>query len=141
MVRKIKVVVETGRDIFSCFMTGGDGIGFSINGTGKTAKKAIDDFLIAYKEIKDYFKAENKDFPDLDFEFVFDVGAFFSYYPLNITAFAEYTGINASLLRQYACGVRTPKEKNLEKIRQAINKVSHDIGAGSLIDKPVLQYA
>lgn len=141
MARKIKVVVETGRDIFSCFMTGGDDVGFSLNGTGKTAKKAIEDFLSAYEEIKDFYNDSGKDFPDLDFEFVFDVGAFFSFYPLNITAFAEYAGINASLLRQYACGVRTPKEKNLEKIRQAIKKVSHDIGAGSLIDKPVLQYA
>ena len=49
--------------------------------------------------------------------------------------------MNASLLRQYAAGIKVPQGKSLEKIREGIAKVKGDIDAGVLIDKPVLQYA
>ena len=76
----------------------------------------------------------------MDFHFVFDVSAFFNYYPISITAFAKYIGMNASLLRQYAAGIKMPQGKSLEKIRQGIAKVKGDLDAGMLIDRPVLQY-
>ena len=140
MARKIKVVVETGRDLFACFMTGADDLGFGIHGDGKTARKAIEDFCLARDEMAAFYQEQGKAFPELEFEFVFDIGAFFSYYPINVTAFAEYAGMNASQLRQYACGLRTPTEKSIKKIKEAIDKVVSDIGAGRLIDRPVLQY-
>lgn len=140
MARKIKVLVETGRDLFACFMTGADDLGFGIHGDGKTARKAIEDFCLARDEMKAFYQKEGKAFPELEFDFVLDVGAFFSYYPINVTAFAEYAGMNASLLRQYACGLRTPTEKSIKKITAAINQFVSDISAGRLIDRPVLQY-
>ena len=48
--------------------------------------------------------------------------------------------MNASLLRQYAAGIKVPQAKSLEKIRQGIAKIKGDIDTGLLIDKPVLQY-
>ena len=58
----------------------------------------------------------------------------------NSSAFAKYIGMNASLLRQYAAGIKSPQGKSLEKIRQGIAKIKEDIDTGLLIDKPVLQY-
>lgn len=141
MVRRITVVVESGKGGFGCFMSNdSDDLNFGLTGDGKTAKAAIEDFLIADKEMRESFAKEGKEYPDLEFHFVFDVGSFFDYYPLSITAFAKYIGMNASLLRQYAAGIKVPQGKSLEKIRQGIAKVKGDIDAGMLIDRPVLQY-
>ena len=141
MARKVTVVVETGKDLFSCFLAkDSEGLGFGLCGDGKTAQAAIEDFYVCRDEAIQDFKEQGKEFPDLDFHFVFDVGAFFNYYPISITAFAKYIGMNASLLRQYAAGIKMPQGKSLEKIRQGIAKVKGDLDAGVLIDRPVLQY-
>lgn len=141
MARKIAVIVESGKDSFSCFMSKeSDDLKFGLIGCGRTVKAAIEDFLVADKEMKEVFEEEGKEYPELEYHFLFDVGAFFNYYPLNITAFAKYIGMNASLLRQYAAGIKSPQGKNLEKIRQGIEKVKKDISTGMLIEKPILQY-
>ena len=142
MAKKVTVVVETGKDLYSCFMAkDSDDLGFCLCGDGKTVKAAIEDFYVSRDEAKQDYEERGKEFPELEFHFVFDVVAFFDYYPLSISAFAKYIGMNASLLRQYAAGIKVPQGKSLEKIREGIAKVKGDIDAGVLIDKPVLQYA
>lgn len=141
MVRKVTVVVESGKGGFSCFMANdSDDLNFCLIGDGKTAKAAMEDFLIADKEMRESFEEDGKEYPNLDFRFVLDVGSFFDYYPLSISAFAKYIGMNASLLRQYAAGIKVPQAKSLKRIRQGIAKIKGDLDAGLLIDKPVLQY-
>lgn len=141
MVKKVTVVVETGKDLYACFLAkDSDDLGFGLCGDGKTVQAAIEDFYICCNEAKQDFEEQGKEFPDLEFHFVFDVGAFFNYYPLSISAFAKYIGMNASLLRQYAAGIKTPQGKSLEKIRQGIAKVKGDLDTGMLIDRAVLQY-
>ena len=45
MARKVTVVVETGKDLFSCFLAkDSEGLGFGLCGDGKTAQAAIEDF-------------------------------------------------------------------------------------------------
>ena len=95
---------------------------------------------MCYEEVRQDFKENGKVFPNVEFRFIFDVGAFFSYYPISISAFAKYIGMNASLLRQYAAGIKVPQAKSLKRIRQGIAKIKGDLDAGLLIDKPVLQY-
>lgn len=95
---------------------------------------------MCYEEARQDFKENDKVFPNVEFRFIFDVGAFFSYYPISISAFAKYIGMNASLLRQYAAGIKVPQAKSLKRIRQGIAKIKGDLDAGLLIDKPVLQY-
>ena len=125
--------------MFSCFMVNADG-NTRIHGDGKTARKAIDDFLLCYEEEKTYSKEQGKEAIEMEFQFIFDIGSFFSYYFINVTAFAEYAGMNASLLRQYACGLKAPTKTTIRKIREAIDKFRKDIDAGLLIDRPVPQY-
>ena len=140
MAKKIKVIVETGKDLFSCFMVGENSGLTGLHGEGKTARKAIDDFYLCYEDEKAYCQEQGKEAPELEFEFIFDIGAFFSYYLINVSGFAEYAGMNASLLRQYACGLKSPTGKTIGKIREAIDKYKKDIDAGLLIDRPVPQY-
>ena len=140
MAKKIQVIVETGKDMFACFMAGEhDGL-TGLHGDGKTARKAISNFCQCYKEEKQFCQSEGKIVPELEFEFVFDIGAFFSYYFINVSAFAEYAGMNASLLRQYACGLKSPTKVTIDKIKATIDNYKKDIAAGLLIDRPVPQY-
>ena len=93
MARKVTVVVESGKGGFSCFMANdSDDLNFGLIGDGKTAKAAMEDFLIVDKEMRESFEEDGEEYPDLDFHFVLDVGSFFDYYPLSITAFAKYIG-------------------------------------------------
>lgn len=140
MATKIKVIVETGKDGFGCFMSDHPKNVSGLTGFGKTSRKAIDDFYLCYEEEKRWRREQGKEEPQLEFEFVFDIGAFFSYYCINVTAFAQYAGINASLLRQYACGLKSPSKQTIAKLREQIDKYRKDIVAGILIDRPVLQY-
>lgn len=142
MARSVTVVVETGKDLYSCFMAskGTEDLSFSLIGDGKTAREAVNDFLVCRDEMRELYKEEGLDFPEIDFNFVFDVGAFFNFYPISVTAFAKYIGMNASLMRQYAAGIKEPRGKSLKRIRDGIEKVKRDIDGGLLIDKPVLQY-
>lgn len=141
MARTVDVIVETSKEGFSCFMAKDSrDLKFCPIGTGRTVQLAIADFHVSIDEIKSIFEEEGQEFPELEFRFILDVGAYLNYYPINVTAFAKYIGMNASLLRQYATGIKTPQAKNLEKIREGIVRVGHDIAGGLLIDRPVLQY-
>lgn len=54
-----------------------------------------------------------------------EVQSFFELFPtLNIAGFAKFIGLNASLLRQYAKGIKKPSEKRSEQILKGI----HDLG-------------
>ena len=141
LTMKIEVIVETGKDGFGCFMSNRSmGQKYAVTGMGKTARAAMADFCAGWEDMKGYIRESGKTVPDYEFCFVMDVGAFLNYYPINVTSFANYIGMNASLLRQYATGIKVPKAKSLEKIRAGIEQLSNDIAAGQLIDRPVPQY-
>ena len=143
MTKKVKLlaIVERGkgRGNFSCFAT--ESVGkCCINGFGRTAREAMDDMYTAVREYTEIKAAEGEEFPDVDFDFRFDVGAFFDYYPIDVTAFAHYIGMNASVLRQYVTSLREPKEKTIQKIRDGINKLSEDLGMNLMVERPPVSY-
>lgn len=56
-----------------------------------------------------------------------DVPHFFEYYKtINVSAFSEYTGLNRSLLSQYATGKKQPSEKQSLKIIEGIHKLGKE---------------
>jgi len=65
---------------------------------------------------------------DYAFKLKFDLQTLFAYYRIfNKTALAEYTGINASLLRQYAKGLAFASEKQREKIEYALHRIGKEL--------------
>lgn len=141
-MRKRLVIVEKAADkSYWCFLANDEGLDFGITSSGKSAREAIADFYVARDEVAASLKEEGKALPDLDFEFKFDVGSLFDYYPLNVTTFARYIGMNASLLRQYASGAKVPQAKSLAKIKDGIDTFVKELNAGCLVDKPPVQYA
>ena len=46
---------------------------------------------------------------------------------LNISAIARDIGMNESLLRSYAKGLRIPSEKQIEKVQHAVERLQFDL--------------
>ncbi len=139
-MRTVNVIVEKGGDkSFSCFMEHPVDK-WSVCGAGSSVEKTITDFYSGVNDMKESLAEDGEKIQDVKFNFIMDVGSIFDYYPINVTAFAKYIGMNASLLRQYASGKRSPKLKSLAKIRDGLQKFKNDINVGTLIEKPVLDY-
>lgn len=138
---KVLVIVERGKGKgnFSCFAP--EAINnYGLAGYGSTAREAMADIEVNLKEYKEMACEKGESFPDVEFDFRFDTGAFFDYYPIDITAFAKYIGMNASVLRQYVTAIRQPKKEQILKIREGIDKLSRDLGTNLMIDQPAVSY-
>lgn len=125
---RVNVYVEKGKDLFGCSMDMDNQLDFGINGNGTTARKAIEDFYLARDEMKEYYVEAGKDFPELEFDFYFDVGSLFSYYSfLNITEAAKSMKISPMMMRKYAAGISTPSDKRLREIEYGLNALAAEI--------------
>ena len=72
------------------------------------------------KLLKDFHQLE-----DVKFDYAYDLTVFFEEFSfLNQSKIAELSGINASLLRQYASGVKNPSEVQAKKIQTAIRELA-----------------
>lgn len=138
---KVLAIVERGKGKgnFSCTVPEVIN-GYGLGGFGKTAREAMADVYTNIAEYKAMAAEKGEVFPDVELDFRFDIGAFFDYYPIDITAFAKYVGMNASVVRQYVTALRQPKKEQIQKIRNGIDKLSRDLGANLLIDQPVESY-
>ena len=105
----------------------------------KTAREAMDDIIVTVKEYKEMEEEEGRRFPEVQFDFRLDIGSFFDYYPIDVTAFAKYIGMNASVLRQYIASLRVPHEAQVKKIREGINKFASDLAHGLPLEQPTVQ--
>lgn len=143
MTKKVKLlaIVERGKGKgnFTCF-TPESVENFGFGGSGSTAREAMEDTRLSLQEQKEDWANEGKVFPDVEFDFRFDVGSFFDFYPIDVTAFARYIGMNASVLRQYVTGLRQPKEDTIKRIREGINKLSEDLGMNLMVERPPVSY-
>lgn len=130
---RIAVEGEMGKKNFSTYMLDDIGSRYAIHGYGSTAREAIEDTYTSLSEMRELAKEENQPFPDIDLTFVFDVASLFSYYPyLKMSAVATKMGINQSLMRKYASGIRKPSTKRLQEIQHCITTISTELHSVSL---------
>lgn len=129
---KATVIIEKAKDgYYSCYVED-DLPGFGLSGFGETAEEAKKDMLKAYQEIKEIQAEEGKKVPVLEFTYKYDMQSFFDYFSfLNVTKIAELAGINPSLMRQYTSGVANAGQKQYDKIRVAIGKISKELSAAT----------
>lgn len=129
---KVTVIMEKTKDgYYSCFVED-DLPGFGLSGFGDTAEAAKEDMMKAYQEIKELQEEEGQEVPDLDFTFRYDMQSFFNYFSfLNVTKVAEMAGINPSLMRQYTSGVTNAGQKQYDKIRVAVERISKELSAAT----------
>lgn len=125
---KVTAIMEKAKDgHYSCYVEE-DLPGFGLSGFGDTAEAAKGDMLEAYKEIKEIQAEEGKEVPELKFVYKYDMQSFFDYFSfLNVTKVAELAGINPSLMRQYTSGVTNAGQKQYDKIRVAVERISKEL--------------
>lgn len=127
-MEKVTAIVHKGKDgFYTCYVEAGLP-GFVLSGYGETAEEAKTDMMEAYEEIKQLRAEEGKDTTELEFVYKYDLQAFFNNFKwLNASKVAEIAGINPSLMRQYSSGSAKAGEKQYEKIRCAVMKLSTEL--------------
>ena len=77
------------------------------------------------KVLNDFHELE-----DVEFTYTYDLTVFFEKFSfLNQSKIAELSGINPSLLRQYASGVKHPSKEQANKIQFAIRDLANELKA------------
>ena len=109
----------------------GDGFLYSTAGNSEieirdNLKDLITDFLENEgKEIKAW---DGLTANDVEFEFVYDLSAFFdTFEAIKISSLAKNSGINQSLMRQYATGSKQPSVQQAKKIEMAIHQLGQSL--------------
>ncbi|WP_321480471.1 hypothetical protein [uncultured Bacteroides sp.] len=73
---KARVIVEQGADgTYSAYISS-ENIPYGIIGEGNSVSETIEDFKTGYEEMKESYALEDKEFPECEFEYVYDVASF-----------------------------------------------------------------
>lgn len=77
-------------------------------------------------ECKGVAEWQNVNVADIEFDYVATIEGLFDSFPfLKISAVAHEAGINASLLRQYAAGIKYPSIPMAKKIEEAVHRLAN----------------
>lgn len=69
---------------------------------------------------------------DVDFSYQYDLQSFFEYFSfLNVTDIARRAGINPSLMRQYASGIKNAGERTYARLSACMDSLTKELQAAS----------
>ncbi len=127
---RVQVIVEQASDgKFWCY-TEQDIENVGLSAMGDSVAKAKQDLLDCYEEARQDAEENGKSFPEVEFEYKYDLQSFFNYFSfLNVSDIAQRAGINPSLMRQYSRGIKKAGEKTYEKFSACINNITKDLQA------------
>lgn len=98
---------------------------------GESEEEVRSEFLSMMEEQAEYMEertGEAPEFKDAEVEFTFALSALFQAYPfINASAFAEWLGINPSLMRKYKAGISVPQGRNRELIQKGLNRFAEKL--------------
>jgi len=127
MNKKIKAFIEIGENLdYDIWIDLEADVPFGLLGQGKTILEAKQDFLDCYEDMRNSYRKREKEFPELEFEFVYDIPSFLKYSPFPLTWLSDATGINKKQLSHYTTEHRNPSRATLVKIQDAVNKFVAD---------------
>lgn len=129
MARKVKAIIERASDgNYSVYMDADD-MDYLVTGTGETAEKAIEIFMGGYNDTKRFYNEEGKFFEEAEFEFVYDMASFLSYFSkaFSLAGLSRITGINKSQLSHYMTGHRTPSASTVQKIQSSVQSFAKEL--------------
>ena len=124
--KKINVVIERGIDgSFSAYIAD-DNCEFGCIGEGKSVEETKADFMKAVGEMQEVYAEEGSKFPDVEFDFIYDMASFLNYYAyaFSLAGLARITGVNQGQLSHYVTGRRRPSKSTVEKIEQSLHDLS-----------------
>lgn len=121
----IQAVIERAKDSgFTVYSEAVPGV----YANGLTEEEARAEFLDMMKEQADFIAertGERPSWADAEVQFTLDISALFDAFPfLNASAFAEWIGINPSLMRRYKSGLAKPTGKTREIIRNGFRSMA-----------------
>ena len=128
--KKINVVIERGIDgSFSAYIAD-DNCEFGCIGEGKSVEETKADFMKAVGEMQEVYAEEGSTFPDVEFDFIYDMASFLNYYAyaFSLAGLARITGVNQGQLSHYVTGRRRPSKSTVEKIEQSLHDFANEIG-------------
>ena len=128
--KKINVVIERGIDgSFSSYIAD-DNCEFGCIGEGKSVEETKADFMKAVGEMQEVYAEEGSKFPDVEFDFIYDMASFLNYYAyaFSLAGLARITGVNQGQLSHYVTGRRRPSKSTVEKIEQSLHDFANEIG-------------
>ena len=126
---KVRVIIETGKDLNFDIYTDDDSLGFMLLGQGKTLEEAKHDLMKCKEETKEAFAKLGKhfDFDSLEFEYVFDTISFLKYSPFTLMGLSKATGINSKQLSHYVTGYRKPSPKTVQRIQEGVTRFAETL--------------
>jgi predicted RNase H-like HicB family nuclease len=128
---KAIAVIERGNDgTYGVYIESGN-VPFGAIGDGNSIYEAIADFNNSIDEMRAFYAEEEKEFPDLEFEFRYDTASFLQQYAyaLTLAGLERITGVNQRQLSHYINGVRKPSEKTTQKIEERLHKFGAEIAS------------
>lgn len=128
--KKINVVIERGIDgSFSAYIAD-DNCEFGCISEGKSVEETKADFMKAVGEMQEVYAEEGSKFPDVEFDFIYDMASFLNYYAyaFSLAGLARITGVNQGQLSHYVTGRRRPSKSTVEKIEQSLHDFANEIG-------------
>jgi len=134
-MKKVKVIVECGKDgKYSAFMDCFD-YKFSLAGFGNTVKDAIADFYSCVEEERIMCKKDGKNIPEFEFDIQYDVSSFLNYYSgiLSKSGLEKITGINQKQLWHYSSGKRKPKRNTTLQIQNGLHRFAENLKEVSFV--------
>ena len=84
----------------------------------------------AVGEMQEVYAEEGSKFPDVEFDFIYDMASFLNYYAyaFSLAGLARITGVNQGRLSHYVTGRRRPSKSTVEKIEQSLHDFANEIG-------------
>ncbi len=128
-MKKLEAIIEkkgNGYWIYFTNLPGCVSYGDTIERAMSNVKDAVNEHIEAYKEL-------GEELPDIlegdnfTYEYNLSVKDFFKEFEaINISAISKKSGINASLLRQYASGIKFPSITQAKKIEKSIHQLGKE---------------
>lgn len=109
-----------------------DVYGSGLNGAGASVKDAKADLMACLEEAKADYVENGGVVYDVDFSYQYDLQSFFEYFSfLNVTDIARRAGINPSLMRQYASGIKHAGERTYARLSACMDSLTKELQAAS----------
>lgn len=119
-MKKIKVIVEKTRDGYSAYT---EKYGVATTGDNLDELKAN-----IIEAINLYLEDEGKEISINDLKITLDIPQFFEFYNvINAKALSERIHMNQSLLAQYINGVKSPSEKQTQRILDGVRQLGREL--------------
>lgn len=131
-MKKVTVIVERASDGSFWCHTEESIAGVGLNACGSTVAEAKKDLSECLALAREDAKEEGKKFPELEFEYKYDLQSFFNYFSfLNVSEIAKRSGVNASLMRQYNRGIKKAGKKTYDRLSKCVSDITRELAAAT----------